>query len=80
MSHLKTTPTRKKSWRPKSGRASIHRKQPGCETGRSSPRTGPINRPCLRLLRNDWPKKKGEDTEAHISVPVENCEVRPAQY
>jgi hypothetical protein len=28
-------------------------------TGRSSPRTGPIKRPCLlRLLKNDWPKKK----------------------
>jgi hypothetical protein len=28
-------------------------------TGRSSPRTGPIKRPCLlRLLKNDWPKRK----------------------
>ncbi|GIJ99281.1 hypothetical protein Aspvir_001411 [Aspergillus viridinutans] len=59
------------SWRPKSGRASIPKKQPGCETEGTRP-GGPIRGLAQSTdlafsgswrgsrRKNDWPKKKEE--------------------
>ncbi|GFF49688.1 hypothetical protein IFM61606_07078 [Aspergillus udagawae] len=79
------------SWRPMSGRASIPRKQPGFKAEETRP-GGPIRGLAQSTnlafpgswrrsrRKNDWPKKKEGDTEAHILVPVDNSGVRPTQY